>query len=62
MMLTRSGHGAAGGQDLLLVTARVDDDGFFAERVADQRAVALQGANGKDERYGWFSMTDTAHN
>ncbi|MCY1412419.1 hypothetical protein D9M71_278230 [compost metagenome] len=40
-------------QDLVRVTARVDDDGLFGQRVADQRAIALQGAYGEgfaDER------------
>ena len=35
------------GEDLLLVPARVDDDGVLADRVTDQGAVALQGADGE---------------
>lgn len=31
-------------QDQLMVAARVDDDGFFGDGVADDRAVALQRA------------------
>jgi hypothetical protein len=39
--------------DQVRITTRVDDDGFFADRVADDGAVALERADGKgfaDER------------
>lgn len=39
--------------DQIGVAARIDDDGFFSDRVADDRAVALQRADGEgfaDER------------
>jgi len=39
--------GLQAGEDLVRVAAWVDDDGFFAERVADQGAVALQRAYGE---------------
>ncbi|MNJ67433.1 hypothetical protein D3C77_636050 [compost metagenome] len=41
------------GEDLLMVTTRIDDDGLFADRVADDGAIALQRADGEgfaDER------------
>ncbi|MNE49302.1 hypothetical protein D3C80_1438100 [compost metagenome] len=41
----RQAVGLQARQDLLRVTAWVDDDGFLGQRVADQRAVALQGAD-----------------
>ena len=33
--------------DQVWVATRVDDDGFFGDRVTDDRAVALQRANGE---------------
>ncbi|MNC72856.1 hypothetical protein D3C75_1239700 [compost metagenome] len=39
------------GQDLLMVTARIDDDGFLADRVANNGAVALQRADGEGFSY-----------
>ncbi|MNC08318.1 hypothetical protein D3C75_558990 [compost metagenome] len=40
----RQPMGQQASKDLVRVTARVDDDGLFGKRVADQGAVALQGA------------------
>jgi hypothetical protein len=42
--------------DQVRVAAWVDDDGFLGDRIADDRAVALQRADGEgfaDERWGW---------
>ncbi|MNU11802.1 hypothetical protein D3C72_2599440 [compost metagenome] len=34
-------------KDLVHITTRVHDNGFLGQGVADQRAVALQGADGE---------------
>ncbi|MNR07690.1 hypothetical protein D3C85_1238200 [compost metagenome] len=39
--------GVQAGEDLLRVATRVDDEGLFADRVADDGAVALQRADGE---------------
>ncbi|MNI90342.1 hypothetical protein D3C73_1478550 [compost metagenome] len=39
--------GLQAGEDLVRVTTRVDDDGLFGKRVADQGAVALQRPDGE---------------
>jgi hypothetical protein len=41
-----------------VIAARVDDDGFFGDGVADDGAIALQRADGEgfaDERWDWDS-------
>ncbi|MNV72513.1 hypothetical protein D3C71_1656100 [compost metagenome] len=52
--------GLQAGEDLLRVATWIDDDGLLAEWVADQRAVALQRADGEgfaDERgLGWRGL------
>ncbi|MNJ24228.1 hypothetical protein D3C77_186370 [compost metagenome] len=39
--------GLQAGKDLFMVATRVHDDGLFADRVADDCAVALQRADGE---------------
>lgn len=43
-------QGVEPGQDQLMIAARIDDDGFFRQRIANDRAVALQGPTGKVSR------------